>query len=690
MRTFDITIKIAVMLLASSFIFLPSSFAEVTSQDIEESLPKNLEHPYLFFSEYEKPAILERIKNDPECKAIMDRLLAETNRLMFTPVVSQIPAESKNTRFSGPGEFEKYYYNYRKWVLQLAFVYQMTGDEKYARKSFEFANVLCDLHTWVIRAHQFPVIYSRVMPWNVPDDQAVFSFDIRAGSMSRILGTVYDWIYPALDKRQRNRIRGALLEKGIIPVRGNWDYHWWAHAYRCNWIGRCADGVGIASLALLTEDPQLTDVAAEAFNRLNKFYNEIGIDGGWQEGAGYWYGLLHCIYFGDALKRLSDGKYNLFENPKFKKNSIKHPLHCYIPPNGMVDFCDSHFQIYTPGRSHSYNKVAEETGSKEAAWFRENICGAGDDIFDIIWPRSSIKSVLPDEPSKHFRTIDWVVMRSDFTNTENVVVACKAGMNDDPHHGHLDIGQFAVYWRGQGYISDLGAATYDEQYFDQIRWNYTHASSKGHNVVFVNGELQLPGKLRGKPVDERIGGKVLEFRAGKDRDYTLMDPTNAYPKKELKGWRRHIILEKPYITVVVDEVNAKKGAEIEARFHSQCEANNQEDYVLLNGRDGVMALIPVIDGDFIIRSGKHMDLPVRSDAQLKMVPYFGTVVKAKENTTVLVTIILPVVDDNEASEIVSSVYRSVDRFGKMTLSFEKAEKKYNYRFKKENNEFVLE
>ena len=42
------------------------------------------------------------------------------------------------------------------------------------------------------------------------------------------------------------------------------------------------------------------------------------------------------------------------------------------------------------------------------------------------------------------------------------------------------------------------------------------------------------------------------------RDYVLMDPTNAYPKKELKGWRRHVTLEKPVITVVVDEVKSDR------------------------------------------------------------------------------------------------------------------------------------
>ena len=665
------------------------AFCDIFPEDITAALPENLEHPYLFFTDEEKPAILQRIKNDPESGDIMAKLLAEANRLIHTPVVAQVPPEGKNTRYYSDGKFEEIYYNYRKWVLQLAFVYQMTGDDRYALKAYEFADVLCDLGTWVIRAHQFPVIYSRVMPWNVTDDQIVFNYDIRTGSMARILGTVYDWLYPALDKRQRDRIRGALLEKAITRVRGNWDYQWWASAYRCNWIGRCADGLGIASLALLTEDPQLADVIAESYNRLGKFYDEIGVDGGWQEGAGYWFGLMHCVYFADALKRLSGGKYNVFEHPRFTANTIAFPLYCYIPPKGMVDFCDAHFPIYTPGRSHVYNKTAEETHSGETAWFRSNIFGPGDDMFDIIWPRSSVKPSLPKEPSRHFRTIDWVLMRSGFTNPDDVVIACKAGLNDDPHHGHLDVGQFAVYWRGQGFVSDLGGGPYDEKYFDEARWDYPHASSSGHNVISVNGELQLPGKLRGKPVNERIGGNVLEFRPGKKRDYVLMDPAGAYPGKELKGWRRHIILEKPHITVVLDEVRSSIGAEIEARFHSECDFVISDDYVILNGEKGSMALLPVTDTPYSFRTGHHAMLPVQKNARFSRIPYYGVVCRAEQNETIIVTLVLPVDNKQDADDVAQSV-RSREHSGKYVLSFDYEGEGYSYCFIKEKGGLVLQ
>ena len=40
---------------------------QATQEDIDRAIDQSkLKHPYLYFSEKEKPAILERIKNDPE------------------------------------------------------------------------------------------------------------------------------------------------------------------------------------------------------------------------------------------------------------------------------------------------------------------------------------------------------------------------------------------------------------------------------------------------------------------------------------------------------------------------------------------------------------------------------------------------------------------------------------------------
>jgi hypothetical protein len=281
-------------------------------------------------------------------------------------------------------------------------------------------------------------------------------------------------------------------------------------------------------------------------------------------------------------------------------------------------------------------------------------------------------------------------MRSDFTNPDNAVVAGKAGMNDDPHHGHLDIGQFIVYWRNHFFISELGRLGYDQEIFNQSRYSYPQVSSEGHNLIFVNGEGQIPGKVWKQPFNYNIGGKVEEFRSSKNRDYALMDPTNAYKKTDLKGWRRHVTLEKPNITVVIDEVNSNSGAEIEQRFHSECGITINNRYTLLSEGENKMAIIPVNEGDFIMKKGRHSILPVNGTAVYKEVEYIGTFLKAKSEKTIMGAIILPVNDENEAQQIAASARRIMDGRGNLTFSFTKANKLYTYSYKKDKDGLRLE
>ena len=102
-----------------------------------------------------------------------------------------------------------------------------------------------------------------------------------------------------------------------------------------------------------------------------------------------------------------------------------------------------------------------------------------------------------------------------------------------------------------------------------------------------------------------------------------------------------------------------------------------------------MALIPVVDGDFTFRPGRHACQPVNANRRFFWVPYFGTVVKAGSDNTIIATIILPVDDDSEAMGIVSSVKRTVDDSGNLTISFTKAGKTYSYTYIKGTDGLVL-
>ncbi len=663
-----------------------SGKAQVNQGDIDKAIDiESLQHPYLYFTGEEKGELLDRIKNDPESQDIFEKLRAQCDMYIHMPVDRNIPVQGKNTRadwseYDRDNKYERYYRTTQDNAYQLAFLYQMTGDQKYADKAFEFADAFCDLTTWTVRAHEFPVIYSRIMPWNVPDDQINFNFDHRNGDAGRIMAVVYDWLYPALNEAQRDRIRGALIEKVVTRVRGDYEFHWWATAYRCNWCGVCNSGVGLTGLALLTENPQLTDIVAESYNRINNMLNELGEDGGWQEGGGYWnYGVHTSTFFADALKRLTDSKYNLFENERLKKNPVNFPVYSSLAGGGSLNFEDSGGGRYV-GSSHLINKLAVETNSKEAAWYRNDFLPNGRDIFDIIWPRPELKPAPPKSASIHFRTIDWWVMRSDFKNPEKVMVAGKAGMNDDPHHGHLDIGHFIVHWQKEYFIRDIGSGSYDEKYFDDMRFDYPQASSIGHNVIFVNGEKQISGKLRKQSWNLEAGGDVEEFKTSDKIDYVRMNPTKAYPNQELKEWKRHIVLEKPEITLVLDEIEAEPGSKIEVRFHPGVDFEVQEDFVYLEGRDGNMALIPITTEKATIEPGKHASQFTNATKRFTWIDYFDTEVSSTATKTIVATLIVPVQDHDEASQIADSRAINLDDSGNVSITFSKNGEMYSFDF----------
>lgn len=683
---FNLKINKLLSILFLSLILHGNSFAQLSKTDVDKAIDiSSLEHPYLYFNKSEKKELLKRISEDQESNDIFRKLKAQAKVWMVMPVDKNIPIQGKNTRANWSeedrnGKYSGYYKTNLDNAYHLAFLYQMTGEERYAQKAFEFADAFCDLTTWTQRAHEFPVIYSRIMPWNVPDDQVNFNFDHFNGDAGRMMAAVYDWLYQALSQPHRDRIRGALLEKVVTRVRGDYEFHWWATAYRCNWCGVCNSGVGLAGLTLLKEHPQLTDIVAESYNRINSMFNELGEDGGWQEGGGYWnYGVHTSSFFADALKRLTNGKHNLFNNKRLKDNPASFPLYLSLPGNKSLNFEDSGGYGLI-GSPHLINKLATETKNEAAAWYRSNFLEKGDNIFDIIWPRPSGLGIPPKNPSKHFRTIDWWVMRTDFMNPNKVIVAGKAGKNDDPHHGHLDIGHFVVYWNKEYFIRDLGRSGYDEKYFDEARFEYPEAASSGHNTILVNGEQQISAKYYKQPYDYSIGGEVLSFQSSDKVDYVLMDPTKAYPNKELKKWRRSVVLKKPEVTLVLDEIKSTSNAEIKVRFHPGVEVEIYEKLVMLEGKNGKMALIPILNQKFEIKQGRHTSQMVNGTEKFKWIDYFDIEVNSRKEITNLITLILPVKDFEEARQIVAAKSMKIEKNGSIKINLVKGEDDFEFFF----------
>lgn len=125
---------------------------------------------------------------------------------MLTTVEPELTINDPAARYTETNPYLDYQMFYLNGAYNLAFLYQMTGEQAYADRAFYFVNKLCAMDTWVQSAHYFEIIYPRVWPYGVPDDQVSFSYDISVADCAYVVGLVYDWLYPALAKPQRDRI----------------------------------------------------------------------------------------------------------------------------------------------------------------------------------------------------------------------------------------------------------------------------------------------------------------------------------------------------------------------------------------------------------------------------------------------------------------------------------------------------
>jgi hypothetical protein len=647
---------------------------------IEQLGKSRHQHPYLLFSAEEKPAMMARIQADQHDRESYEALLLEGRRLLNATVDSDdAPVRELHTRYLGADDYRRFVTRHLDAAFTLAFLYQTTGDQRYVAKAFEHANVVCAQDSWVQSAHMFDVIYPRVWPFGARDDQVAFTYDITASGTSQRMAYIYDWLYTGLAKPQRDRIRGALLEKSIMRVRGNYEYLWWATAYKCNWSGICHTGLGLSALTLLDEDPQLVDVVARSCEGINGLLDHIGEDGGWQEGRGYWaYGLGESLRFIDAIKRLTEGKIDLYKHRALATHPVDFAL--FGLTGGFGDGSGA-----PVGESFMLNRLVQEAGDPVGAWYVKNFVRSRRDIFDLIWPATTVQPQKPADGSKFFRSIDWAALRKDF-DADSVTITTKAGMNNDPHHGHLDCGTFNLTWQGLTFVGEVPRTPYDEKYFGAMRWDYLEARTNGHNCVLVNGEEQICAKLKDQPWREDIGGHITFFTSEPTWAAVAMDPTRAYPGKELQGWNRWIVLDKDTnIVVVVDKVRCAPGATIEVRFHPSVELDVRKDHVVLRAaarmtaedsprarrnpsvanrerlapRMGVVQLergggrnsggatrsdlemVPMASSDFTLIQGEQPDLPITEDAQTTWVPYFSTTVKAPTADNVIVSVFCP-------------------------------------------------
>lgn len=413
---------------------------------------------------------------------------------------------------------------------KLAFVYLITGDEKYAEKAWGFAEAVCDYPDW-----NYSVQY------------------LDTADIVMHMGYVYDALYGYLNAAQKEKLLLAIRQKGLDEALRFYDgttdavcLYWSTN--RHNWNIVCNGGVITAAAAIFDSDPEYcSEIISKAICSLEYAMPMYLPDGGFEEGSSYWtFAAEYLVCFHDALCMTFDTDFGIFQ--KYNLGSTaKFPL--YMDSDGGT-FSVGDAYLYQQMSSDAYY-FAIKSGNRALASLIANKIEeydkSGNLIFFKYFQRSSDDDTEPPLDA-YFKKPATGTFREKWSNGGNYV-AFHGGRNSLAH-GDLDIGTFVFDAGGKRFITDIGRDDYYYPgYFKRShRYSYYSKRGEGNNVLLVNP--------CDKYYDQQFNANsdIIRFDSSESCALGILDTAQAYGNDVKKARRGFMLSDLRRVFSVRDEI----------------------------------------------------------------------------------------------------------------------------------------
>jgi len=500
-------------------------------------------HPLfsLYFSEADIPRLRQSITDGPQ-QRMWELLRDDCDAYLDGPGFGDL--ESELVEGSSIGSYLRL--GLRMKALSLAYV--ISGDRRYADSCRALMLEACDVTRWVARAHT---------------RQAA---EFETGALIQAMVTALDWLNQSLTDEERQRIIGAIVEKGMVPAAGFLEDcvsrapSSYARFMRTNnhFAVLCC-GFGTAALALRGIDPRAEAWLDLSIRGVEQFIGTYGygLDGSYREGALYWsFTTSALLRFLDPLKRLTG--HDLLQHHRLT-DTLKFRLLLQSPaysPHAAVNFMDSVYERALPAMA--ILRLAAAYRDRSAIWFYERLFDeqpalldqySDDVIFSILWYDRSLTAQPPTYPLEaHFPDIDWIVLRSGWQEDATMLAFKSGGWLYS--HDHPDRNSFLIEAFGERLAVDSGCGHYGWPEFSN--WQ---RRTLGHNTLLIDGSGQHRISQGGQP--SKLEAEILTFQPGGPYTYFNSDATGAYPM-DLKRFQRHLLFVDTRYVVIIDELRKEE------------------------------------------------------------------------------------------------------------------------------------
>ena len=400
--------------------------------------------------------------------------------------------------FAETGErvgYEEKYFDHRRRVNSLFFSYLHTKDKKYFTALIDAIAAILDEYTWAVPAH----VNGREL------GATIAKIDLFASETVYALSEIDTILADELPERIRERIRYE-TKRRILDV-----FFAGTENYPCsNWSAVQGAGITAALVRLFPE--RLSEGLPILLPILQNFLDSYNEDGCCMEGSLYWiYGFGFFTYAADLLREGTEGRVDLFKNPKVEKMAhffenitfrngfvvpfADSPLQCKMRV-GLASFLHNEFGAALPD-SNLLVGVADDTRFRFA-----------DLLHDLYWGEDFDAAGAVRLGEYYYPDSQWYIYR-----TEGMSYAAKGGHNMEPHN-HNDIGGFVLFDGEKTVLGDLGWEEYVRNYFGPRRYlDFLLTPSTGHSVPVVEGRAQMVTEQKATVSEARDGVFAVDIGA---------------------------------------------------------------------------------------------------------------------------------------------------------------------------------
>ncbi len=488
-------------------------------------------------------------------------------------------------------------------VPNLIFMYQMTGDTKYAKRAVEQCKIIADYPDWGAERHFL--------------DTGIAAF---------IFAFVYDGLYGYLTDDDKEIISKALVEKALKPgksqIEGNEKVWKWYKANN-NWNGICNGGLITAALAIFESDPEFcSELISGAVNNLPLYLSEFEPDGQSEEGLMYWsYGLMYTVLAFQSMENTLGTTYGMTSFPGMKKAG-------WFPflMSGPVVSINIGDDPLRRGRDASLLWFADYYNDYSLAKKHIDLCLKKKSCHweDVYFYKPAMrKDDVPVSMSldNYLHGIELFSIRENWNSDDAMYIAMHGGANN-ANHGHLDAGSFYLQALGEvfadgdlgrddytfpGYFSKKTSPDYWDKLSDQTdpgRWHFYRLRTEGKNCIVINPDIRPEQNEKGKAVLKNA------FNDNYKSGYTI-DLSDCY-LRDASYYTRTIEMVKPEKQMqVIDSIVCKDGESdiywfMHTRATIQLLENKRSAILDIKGKKLVIQILSPEEVEFSIMNAESL------------------------------------------------------------------------------------